>query len=72
MTALLMITVFGAWLLYCFVFSGGNRRGIDDLHYTVPDIDDEAAPLNPTAAREVADVLAAPHAELAGVISERR
>jgi hypothetical protein len=71
MTGLLMIAAFAAWLLYCFVFDCGGNNALDtDLHYAIPDLDAEAAPLNPTAAHDVAAVLAT-QAEQGGVASER-
>ncbi len=70
MTALLMIAAFMSWLLYSFVFSSGKQYA-SDFHYDVPNID-EAAPLNPTAAREVIEVLAATQVEPVAVTAERR
>jgi hypothetical protein len=61
MIGLIMVAAFVAWLLYCFVFNcGGNYAEGAALHYAIPDLDDdETAPLNPTATREVAAVFAA-------------
>ena len=65
MIGLIMIAAFVAWLLYCFVFNcGGNCVEDADLHYAIPDLDDETAPLNPAAARDVASAFAAADREV--------
>ncbi len=72
MTALIMITVFVVWLLYSFVFSSGaSSPQTTNLHYDIPDFDDDIAPLNPTAARDIAGVLARAQIEVGEAISER-
>ena len=67
MIGLIMVAAFVAWLLYCFAFNcGGNCIEGADLHYDVPDVDDdETAPLNPTAAHDVAATFAAADREVA-------
>lgn len=72
MTAWIMIAVFVAWLLYSFVFSSGTSSPqTTNLHYDIPDIDDDTAPLNPTAARDIAGVLDNAQTEVGEAISER-
>ena len=72
MTAWIMIAVFVAWLLYSFIFSSGASSPLTtNLHYDIPDIDDDFAPLNPTAARDIAGVLASTQVEVGEAISER-
>lgn len=66
MTGLIMVAIFIVWLLYCFAFNcGGNCVEDADVHYAIPDLDDEIAPLNSTAARDVASAFAAADREVA-------